>query len=137
MKLSLDRPWVVVALAIGLVLIVSTLSRVATGVRKPVAAEVLSQTDVLLKAANKWAVLSTQDGNPLLALMHICYAKAYIACLRRILSDDQIQRAHKVSMVDLEQRMDMVEQGALATISQAAPSLLPEGEFAVRTGWLG
>jgi hypothetical protein len=69
--------------------------------------------------------------------MHICYAKAYVETLRRILNDTQISQAHQVDMRDLEEKMDVLEQGILAKIAQKAPALMPEGEFAVRTGWLG
>jgi hypothetical protein len=40
-------------------------------------------------------------------------------------------------MVELEQRMDKIEQSTLRKLTEAAPGLMPEGEFAVRTGWLG
>lgn len=132
-----ERPWFVVFCVLACVFLISMLSRIASGVRQPVARETLQQTDVILKSANKWALMSTQDANPILALMHICYGKAYVASLRRILSDDQIQKAHQIDMCDLEQKMDRMEQDALAKISQQAPALMPSGEFAVRTGWLG
>lgn len=132
-----QKPWVVAGGILTVVLIICLLSRLATGVRNPVSHEILKQTDVILKAANKWATMATQDTNVVMALMHICYAKAYVGTLRRILKDDQMQKAHHVDMRDLEQKMDDTEQAVLAKLSQAAPQIMPEGEFAVRTGWLG
>jgi len=126
-----------IGITIVVVIALALLSRISTGVRQPVSNEVIKQTDVLLKAANKWALMAKQDTNVIMSLMHICYAKAYVETLRRILNDTQISQAHQVDMRDLEEKMDVLEQGILAKIAQKAPALMPEGEFAVRTGWLG
>ena len=133
----LQNPWFIAGCVLAGLLLVSILSRVASGVRNPVARETIQQTETLLKAANKWALMSEQDSNIIMSLMHICYAKAYVASLRRILSDEQIQKAHAVDMVDLEQKMDRIQQKVLSKVSAQCPSLMPDGEFAVRTGWLG
>jgi len=131
------NPWMLIGITIVVVIALALLSRISTGVRQPVSNEVIKQTDVLLKAANKWALMAKQDTNVIMSLMHICYAKAYVETLRRILNDTQISQAHQVDMRDLEEKMDVLEQGILAKIAQKAPALMPEGEFAVRTGWLG
>ena len=131
------NPWMLIGITIVVVIALALLSRISTGVRQPVSNEVIKQTDVLLKAANKWALMAKQDTNVIMSLMHICYAKAYVETLRRILNDTQISQAHQVDMRDLEEKMDVLEQGILAKIVQKAPALMPEGEFAVRTGWLG
>ena len=133
-----DNPWFLAASVLLCLLVISVLSRIASGVRNPVAKETLKQTDTLLKAANKWAMMAEQDGNAVMALMHINYGKAYVTALRRILSDDQIQKAHHgVDMVDLEAKMDTIQQKVISKIAEQAPDLMPDGEFAVRTGWLG
>lgn len=132
-----SHPWVIFAIAVGAILIISLLSKISTGVSTPVSKEALQQTDMILKAANKWALMAQQDSNVVMSLMHICYAKAYVEMLRRILHDNQVAQAHQVNMRDLEEKMNNIEQSALARISQQAPGLMPEGEFAVRTGWLG
>ena len=131
------HPWVLVAASLVIVLALSLLSKISTGVSQPVSTEALQQTDTLLKAANKWALMAKQDSNVIMSLMHICYAKAYVETLRRMLHDSQIAQVHKVDMRDLEEKMNQIEQDTLARIAQHAPSLMPEGEFAVRTGWLG
>jgi hypothetical protein len=130
-------PWIVFAVAVAVVLLISLLSKISTGVSTPVSKEALQQTDLILKAANKWALMAQQDSNVVMSLMHICYAKAYVEMLRRILHDNQVAQAHQVNMRDLEEKMNNIEQSALARIAQQAPGLMPEGEFAVRTGWLG
>ena len=132
-----QNPWFVACVALACVLVLSIMSRIANGVRNPVAKETIAQTDTLLKAANKWAVAAQQDANIVMQLMHICYAKAYVTSLRRILSDEQIQKAHRVDMVNLEQSMEALQQKTLSALAEKAPNIMPEGEFAVRTGWLG
>ena len=129
--------WLIVAAVLGGIVLLAFLSKIATGVRHPVSKEIIAQTDLILRSANKWALTAKQDSNPIMALMHISYAKAYIGVLRRVLNDQQLEKAHSVDMRDLEQKMDAVEQEVLIKISQKAPSIMPEGEFAVRTGWLG
>jgi hypothetical protein len=132
-----DNPWTIALALLAGLLTVSMLSKIASGVKNPVARETINQSGIILRSANRWALMAKQDTNAVMALMHICYAKAYVSSLRRILSDEQINRAHQVDMCDLEQKMDKIEQESLAQIAQQAPHLMPEGEFAVRTGWLG
>jgi hypothetical protein len=132
-----ESPWFIAGAALVALLIISLLSRIATGVRNPVARETLDQTDALLRASNKWALEAAQDQNPVVALMHACYAKAFITAVRRVLNDEQLRQAHQVDMCALEEKMDKVERDALQRISKTAPKLIPDGEFAIRTGWVG
>lgn len=131
-----ESPWLIACAVLAVVVLVCILAKVATGVRNPVARETIAQSGVLLQAAERWSTEARQDGNPVIALMHACYAKAFASALRRVLSDDQIQRAHGVSMVQFEQKLTGIEEKALANIRSAAPDLLPEGASAVRVGWL-
>ena len=71
----IQNPWFIAGCVLAGLLLVSILSRVASGVRNPVARETIQQTETLLKAANKWALMSEQDSNIVMSLMHICYAK--------------------------------------------------------------
>lgn len=130
------NPWTIAAAVILFLIVISTLSRISTGVRRPVARETIQQSKVLLNAANRWALMAKQDQNPVMALMHICYAKAYVESLRQILKDEQIQQAHQTDMVEMSQRMDQIEQDTIRKLNELAPSLMPEGEFAVRAGWV-
>jgi len=131
-----ESPWLIACAVLGVVVLICVLAKVATGVRNPVARETIAQSGVLLQGAERWAAEAQQDSNPVIALMHACYGKAFATALRRVLSDDQIQKAHSVSMVHFEQKLTAIEQKALANIRTAAPDLLPEGGAAVRTGWL-
>lgn len=133
----LQQPWVIAGVVVMLVIGISLLSRVASGVRDPVPLQMIEHTDVLLRSANRWALAATQDKAPLLALMHICYAKAYVVAVRRIMTDEQLRDAHNVNMIELIEKMDQVERQAVAAIAASSPNLVPGGEFAMRTGWLG
>jgi hypothetical protein len=133
----LQQPWVIAGVVVMLVIGISLLSRVASGVRDPVPLQMIEHTDVLLRSANRWALAATQDKAPLLALMHICYAKAYVVAVRRIMTDEQLRDAHNVNMIELIEKMDQVERQAVAAIATSSPNLVPGGEFAMRTGWLG
>lgn len=132
----LENPWVIAGLVLATLVVLTLLSKLATGVRQPVAHETIQQSDVFLRAANRWAATAQQDGNPIMALRHIGAAKTYVEALRGVLNDAQIRKAHNVDMQALTQKMDDIEQGVLRRIAEVAPDLMPEGEFAARTGWL-
>lgn len=134
--MKLDSPWLLTIVVFICFLGISVLSRISTGVRQPVARETLNNSNILLKASNQWAMSSEQDRNPLIALMHICYAKAYARALRKLLNDDQIFKAHNVDMQEREQKMDSLEQKIMSKLLKQYPNLLPDGNYAVHTGWL-
>ena len=71
-----------------------------------------------------------------MALRHAVAAQTYLQALRRMLSDDQLQRGHKVDPAALARRLEELEQKVLAKIHEQAPELMPEGDFAVQAGWL-
>lgn len=134
----LSQPWAVVGLVLGGLLLVAVLARVLSGGGgRTRSRELLRETRTLLEASAHWAAMAQQDGNPVIAVMHICYAKAYLRCVRRLLTDAEAQTAHNADLRALEAHMDAAERDALARVAAASPGLLPEGEFAVRSGWLG
>lgn len=132
-----QNPWVVMLCVVAGLVVLAVLSRVAGAERQPVSRSLVEQTETLLRSANKWAAQAEQDNNPVVGLMDSCHAKAYVLALRRIMDDDQMMRVHNVNMRELLAKMDKVQQAMLARLSKVAPQVLPQGEFAVRTGWLG
>lgn len=133
----LQNPWVVIACVIVGVIFLALLSRIATTDRHPVSRGLVEKSEALLRSANKWAAQAEQDNNPLVAVMDSCYARAYAMAVRRLLDDAQTTRIHKVNMPELLGKMDKAQQDALARVAEVAPQLMPQGEFAVRSGWLG
>lgn len=132
----LENPWVIAGLVLAVLVLITLLSKLATGVRQPVSHDTIQKSDIFLRAANRWAATAQQDANPIMALRHIGAAKTYVEALRGVLNDAQIRKAHNVDMQDLTQKMDDIEQDVLRRIAEVAPDLMPEGEFAARTGWL-
>lgn len=132
-----QQPWVMAVGAVLVVVAICLLSQVASGVRNPVPPQMIEHTEVLLRSANRWALAASQDRAALLALMHACYAKAYVTAVRRIMTDEQLRDAHNVNMLELIDKMDRIERGAVAALAAKAPEVVPGGEFAMRTGWLG
>jgi hypothetical protein len=135
----LTRPWVVMTIVLLCLLFVACISRMGNlaGGERTRSRELLRETRALLEASTHWAAMAEQDSNPVIALMHICYAKAYLRCVRRLLTDAEAQIAHNADTRALEAHMDTAERDTMARIATASPGLLPEGEFAVRSGWLG
>jgi len=132
-----QRPWVVVAIVVAAILVLATLSRMASTESNPVSQTMAERTDMLLRAANKWAAQAEQDSNPVVSVMHGCYAKAYVEALGHVMDDVQVTRVHRVSMRDLRRKMEEVQQAALKRLAAVAPQAMPQTEFAVRVGWLG
>jgi hypothetical protein len=131
-----DSPWFIVIVVIGFFSVLALLSRVATGVSRTVAADTVDCAKSLVKAANKWAVMASQDESALIALMHINYAMAYANALRKIMNDQEIYQATGADMRDMHNKFEITQQGIMSRICETCPSLKPEGEYAVHTGWV-
>ena len=131
-----DSPWFIVLVVIVLFSILALLSRVATGVSRTVSSDTIQCADALVKAANKWAAMATQDESALIALMHINYAMAYSNALRKIMNDQEIYQATGADMRDMHNRFEGTQQTIMSRICETCPTLKPEGEYAVHTGWV-
>ena len=132
----LFSPWFWGLLILAALVAISMLSRLSTGVRHQVPRELLDKAHIMLRGCNKWALAAKQDSNALMALMHVCYAKAYAETLRRLVTDQHIKRVYHVDMGVLQQKLDALEHSVLAKLSREAPALLPNSDFAIRIGWL-
>jgi len=132
-----SNPWFLFLGILALVVGLSVLSRVAASDSPTAPRAVVDLSGALLRSANKWAAQSQQDNNALLAVMDSCYARAYAQAVRQLLDDGQTAHLHRVNMPDLQRRMEKAQQDALGRLGQIAPQLMPQGDFAVRTGWLG
>lgn len=69
---------------------------------------------ILLRQASKWTVASTQDSNPIVALLHANYGVGYISALRDIATDKEIEAATGIDINGLKSEI-ISEQNKITT----------------------
>lgn len=132
------NPVIIAGCVLVFIIILSLLSKIATGESRPVAKETIKQTHTIITAANKWASMAKQDSNHVIALINISKAIAYLEVLRRVLTDDELKKAHDGIIVKDEiDKLENMQSSILQKISKHAPSLMPKDSYAVQTGWIG
>jgi len=90
----------------------------------------------LLKAASRSGTMAEQQKNLLLALMEISNAKSYARALRTMMTDGDIAHKFQIDIRRVTLDLDAVEEDIMRRIASEAPGIVPEGRFAVRTGWV-
>ena len=88
--------------------------------------EVAEKTGRLVHAASRWLSTAKQDKEPLLALMHISYAKADAMMVRELMHEAEVVRLLKTDIKALLKSIEKEERTILARISHKAPSLVPD-----------
>lgn len=89
-----------------------------------------------LEEASRWATISSQESNPILALTHINYA---IACAN--VAAGMTSKRHLSDMMgaDFPSFMKLCndhQSSVLRSLSKRAPSLAPDTRMAIASGWI-
>jgi hypothetical protein len=100
-------------------------------------ARVIAQARKLVQNAAQRATESMQDENPLMALMHVNSAIAYVSAARRMVPNDDLARMTGVDIDELARLLDDKQLQTMQRLHQACPDLMPEGVFSVQSGWVG
>lgn len=90
----------------------------------------------LVQEAQRWSVASTQDANPLTALMHATYGVAYLRVARSMASDADIERACNLRLDEFAATLGDAQQDALRGVTEACPAVAVPGLASLNTGWL-
>jgi len=127
------------AYAIGIVVVVLVLAVVGKWLASETRSypeRVVTQTRKLVQHASQQALAAVQDDNPLMSLMHINTAIAYVAAARRMMSAGDLARVTGVDIDELSRMLDDRQLQVMQRLHQACPALLPEGVFAVHSDWI-
>ena len=122
--------------ALALLIAAALLARWVSSEHRSYPQRVVLQIKKLIQHASQWGLASIQDDNPLLSLMHVNTAIAYVAAARRMLPAEDIARITGADVDELSRVLDDKQLQAMQRIHQVCPTLLPEGVFAVHSGWM-
>lgn len=100
--------------------------------------ETLSNTvNHIVKEAARWDAMSAQDSNPAYALMHANYALAYANVAHNLMSEDDIFDATNIHIQPFITQLTESQQRCLQNVGSMCPSVLPNNNYAIATGWIG
>ncbi|MAD25102.1 MAG: hypothetical protein CMO44_13105 [Verrucomicrobiales bacterium] len=90
----------------------------------------------LVEQSGKMIANSKQDTNLLFAVLDSTAAVSYAEALTMISSDDNIQRVYKTSPIELLENAKEEQKNAIKNLGREYPSLLPDQEDAIVSGWI-
>lgn len=90
----------------------------------------------LIKDSARWAAVSQQDQNPMLALVHATYAMAYINLARETFSDKELIQLSGTDTEELHAFIVRCQETAAKSVGTACPNLQISGLFGLYSGWL-
>ena len=80
----------------------------------------------LLKQSARWTMVSNQDKNPIIALLHANYGASYLSALRDIATDQEIEAASDVDITKF--RNEIIREQDLITkhVMKLCPKYSPK-----------
>lgn len=132
---ALDKPYKIVIVVIIGIVGLSLLSKWADNYQK-YPRKTVKLLENLTKQSTQWYIMATQDANPMIALMHVNYALAYLFVARSYASPEEIRRLLSININEMIETLEDVQQKAIQTLSQKCPSIRPESQFTVTAGWI-
>lgn len=90
----------------------------------------------IIRDSSRYSIMSRQDTNYLLYLLHTTYALAYAKAANTIVGTSDITRITGVDADEFLHMLNDQEQHAIADLVDSYPELMPTGAQAVSTGWL-
>lgn len=91
----------------------------------------------LVRHASQGSVVTAQDQNPVVALLHANSALVHARVARSLLPAADAERLAGVNLDELVLVLEDQQLEAMQRINVACPELQPDGVAAVATGWLG
>lgn len=90
----------------------------------------------MMRDASRFSAMAKQDNNPLLSLLHTTQAMSYVRAAKNLVGGTDLTRLSGMDIEEMGMTLDGQEQHALSEVVHAAPSLMPDGNYMVSTGWL-
>lgn len=78
----------------------------------------------LIRQTSRWAIASTQDKSPLIALLHANYSAGYLWALRDIASDMEIKQVTNVDIVKFIKNITNIQDKATKIVSKNCPNFV-------------
>ncbi|AGO82316.1 hypothetical protein pdul_cds_317 [Pandoravirus dulcis] len=134
-KIALVCAAAVVILVTVLALVARALERRDARNRYPPA--LIDRFRSLVRHASQGSVVTAQDQNPVVALLHANSALVHARVARSLLPAADAERLAGVNLDELVLVLEDQQLEAMQRINIACPELQPDGVAAVATGWLG
>ena len=97
---------------------------------------VISGLREMMRDASRFSAMAKQDNNPLLSLLHTTQAMSYVRAGKNLVGSADLTKLSGMDIEEMGITLDGQEQHALSEVVHAAPSLMPDGNYMVSTGWL-
>jgi len=81
--------------------------------------------NALIRQVYRWHIASTQDNNPVIALLHSNYAVGYLGALRSISTDNEIKKITNLDINLLEKEATMQQDKSIAKLAKLCPKSIP------------
>ena len=123
-------------IVVGIILVVILLARWTQSGRPSYNPRFEKELKGLSEQASRWHVMSKQDSNPLISLMHADYAVAYGNILQSLAPEEDIQRITGTKISEFNYLLNEDQKAAVQRVSDVCSSLKPEGTYAISSGWI-
>jgi hypothetical protein len=90
----------------------------------------------LVQEAQRWSATSTQDTDPLVALMHATYGMGYLRVARTMASDADIERACNLRLDEFAAALSDAQHSAMQNVTGQCSNIAMPGLASLNTGWL-
>jgi hypothetical protein len=84
---------------------------------------------ILTRQAARWSTASTQDNNPLIALLHANYGQGYLSAMRDIASDTEIEKIAKIDIIKFKKNITDIQDKATMNFIKICPQSVPEETY--------
>ena len=78
----------------------------------------------LVRQTARWSVAAQQDDTPLIALLHANYGAGYLWALKDIATDQEIENAAGVNVLELKKRVTDIQDQATRKVATACPKFV-------------
>ncbi len=82
----------------------------------------------LLRQSARWATASSQDENPMIAILHANYGAGYLWALKDIVTDNEIEKTG-VNILKFRDEIIKVQDEATIKMANACPNFAPKKTY--------
>ena len=89
----------------------------------------------LVRQAARWSSAAKQDKNPMIAVLHSNYGAGFLWALKDIATQDQIEKATGIKLLEFEKEVTDAQDGAIKKMITVCPEFQPDkGMLSVLAG---
>jgi hypothetical protein len=132
---SLSKSSKIAVSVVGIIILLCIFS-IWTDAQKKFPKQVVTQLEKSKRQALQLYQMSVQDSNPLIALIHVNYALAYLHTVRAYGTPEEINKLLSVNVQEMIEVLEDVQQKAILTISQKCPSVKTDSGLIITSGWI-